>query len=412
MGRNRRHPRKGLNLDDATKKPRHISELDGLRGLMALWVAMVHLLCLCGASSLLDLVPLRLVSIATTFLYAGPAVDVFIILSGFVIAAMLESRPIAYGEFVQGRFFRIYPVYLLCLAAGVATIEPGRWFCDSAPWHEATYLRWFSACYASTENHFFRHMAAHIPLLNGAVPRPLLPDATGTILPPAWSLSLEWQFYLFAPLLIRASRRPLGILVLGAIAWLSLRGGGLFQGPHPASLPVQLPLFLVGIASYRAHADGCSLRVPAAILAAAIVARWNVATMAIWSLSLAAIVAPDVGGRPLRWCGQILRSRPLTWLGAISYPLYLIHWPMIIIMLAGLVRGFPAITGTQAVMALMIGGLPLILWVSWLMHLWIELPGMALGKRLRSRPSTAALKPFDPHASAGPTTATTTTKTG
>ncbi|MST94839.1 MAG: acyltransferase, partial [Pedosphaera sp.] len=45
---------------------------------------------------------------------AGMAVDIFLILSGFVIFNLLD-RGETYGVFITRRFFRLFPAFLLSL---------------------------------------------------------------------------------------------------------------------------------------------------------------------------------------------------------------------------------------------------------------------------------------------------------
>lgn len=52
-------------------------------------------------------------------------------------------------------------------------------------------------------------------MFHGAVPEVLVKDAPGAFLEPAWSISLEWQFYLVAPLLTNPIVRYLGRISYG-----------------------------------------------------------------------------------------------------------------------------------------------------------------------------------------------------
>ena len=53
-------------------------------------------------------------------------------------------------------------------------------------------------------------------MLHGAISSNLLPDSPLRFNLPAWSISLEWQFYLIAPAVIMIARRH------GAIIWFAL----------------------------------------------------------------------------------------------------------------------------------------------------------------------------------------------
>ena len=79
----------------------------------------------------------------------------------------------------------------------------------AAPWHSTTadlLNDWLSAQAA----HPWAHLLAHISMLHGMLSYNLLPGAPFVYLPPAWSLSLEWQFYLLAPFAIAAVRNYIG----------------------------------------------------------------------------------------------------------------------------------------------------------------------------------------------------------
>ena len=89
-----------------------LPELDGLRGLLAVWVWLYHAPYISGDWNSLP-------EVVRTFLGGDKAVDVFIILSGFVISLLLLREREPYRTFLWRRFLRLYPVYIVCLVGAV-----------------------------------------------------------------------------------------------------------------------------------------------------------------------------------------------------------------------------------------------------------------------------------------------------
>ena len=138
------------SLDPA---PARLPALDGLRGLLAVVVALWH------ATSPLHV---NFFAIPAKFAVCG-----FFIISGLVLARAWDERPVA---FLAQRAVRLWPTYALCLAAGYA-------FAGLAP-HWRQFL-------------FF-------PLL--------APDAEPHIDPPIWSLIVEAWAMPLMPLIVWAAR--------------------------------------------------------------------------------------------------------------------------------------------------------------------------------------------------------------
>ena len=204
------------------------------------------------------------------------------------------------------------------------------------------------------------------------------------------------SYYLAAPLVAWLVRSGTGLLAVAAAAWLGLHYGTDWSNPHPAALPIQLPLFLVGIGSYHyfayrtAAGEGrrAASTVPAAVLLlAAAVGGWNTVALGLWALAFGSVFAR--GNDPLalllRGVRGILCHRVLQGLGKVSFPLYLLHWPLTIFFLHALLRVRPDVTSGQATAVMVAVGLPLMLLAALLVHKAVEAPGMALGRRLARR---------------------------
>ncbi|SFR19194.1 acyltransferase family protein, partial [Poseidonocella sedimentorum] len=177
---------------------KYVKELEGLRGIMALWVVIGHW------STTADIPT----AIGQTKLYNGYAVDVFIILSGFAITAMLLKRSDPYPDYLGKRFFRIFPIYLFYLGLSIllAGVALDTW--QMAAGEGYMNARRVDIAQNSIDN-ALPHSLAHLVALHGVVPADWLPDTDFAFLGQAWSISLEWQFYLVAPLLIGALMLPL-----------------------------------------------------------------------------------------------------------------------------------------------------------------------------------------------------------
>jgi peptidoglycan/LPS O-acetylase OafA/YrhL len=138
--------------------------LEALRGAAALLVVLAHY------GHLLPL-PAGSTALATT------GVDLFFVLSGFVFAPYLAARGWSYRAHLVRRLLRIYPLYLLALAAYVALKWP-------AP--DAT-----------------AHLGAHLLMAHTLAS----PEVAFFYNPAFWSLPPELQFYLLLPLLAAACLR-------------------------------------------------------------------------------------------------------------------------------------------------------------------------------------------------------------
>jgi peptidoglycan/LPS O-acetylase OafA/YrhL len=361
--------------------------MDGLRGLLAFYVMLSHTLPFAPLPRWLNWL----------FQHGGAGVDVFFILSGLVIVQSLDSFRYHVRPFLIARVARIYPVFLLVFVFAVAVqplatgFERMAWIGPDSPARSIWSGGW--------PQDWGGFIATHMTMTHGLFPNGVLPNVWVGFLGAAWSLSTEWQFYLLA-LLIGAR---LGLL---RTAWLFLAMATAAVAWHAAApepwqfsrafLPNKAQYFALGVVSaivVRGSPQG--LRAYLVVLTATLtvsVAQGGLDKLlppVVWTACLAAQLAPQV--RMLRPLTAVLQSRPLVWLGAVSYCIYLVNEPvqkLFGVTLAMLVRGDAALFTALWIPGAVV--LPVL--ASWLLHERIELPALRLGRDLARRSMTTRMR--------------------
>ncbi|MDB5709390.1 MAG: acyltransferase [Sphingomonas bacterium] len=332
---------------------RHFTDLDGLRGLLALSVVFLHY-----GGNLLMLRATRGVVPGFEFQLS---VDFFFLLSGFVLThAMRGGVPDATG-FAIKRAFRLLPLYYLGFAAMLVL--------SLIATRPAPFI------------HFHvtpRMILSDIALITPALRHDPL-DA------PAWSVTWELFLPILAVILANRVRLPVrrfapALLVLLLVcmsytSWIVAIDGWAYAARAFLGLAAGMCL--------RHCADHWrvppALRRPAVfhvlialLLAIMMAARIVPIAAALFPWFAAAAIVAGTGTRGL------LSRRPFAWLGAISYSLYLVHVPVLaaIFMLGGVDRGSPLVK---------LGALVAALALATLLTVLVERPAMRAGRRLRAR---------------------------
>ena len=354
-----------------------IHEFEALRGALALWVVIGHVFKHSGYAQ--D--ALRPFSLLGD---PGMPVDVFIVLSGFVIFALLDHKHEGYWPFITRRFFRLFPLFLVVLLVSAMLVVPALAWREAFPW-KTPFLEGVIAINKASVDYLPQQFMVHLTMLHGLVPDTLLPMSQYGIVGQAWSISVEWQFYLVAPLLFYLLRkRPimLGLVVLGLIVlrsryWLG-EGFALNQGQF----------FLIGIVSFYIYrnvtASGPQLFLGAATAVA--ILFWLLprpVSLAIWMLALAAAMHAKSGGQnPFSYVAALAVPQ---WLGRISYSVYLWHALAIVCLSRLILFAVPGISQSQHSALLMVSTVIGTLGLSAASFRLIEQPGMNLGRRLAKK---------------------------
>jgi peptidoglycan/LPS O-acetylase OafA/YrhL/lysophospholipase L1-like esterase len=313
----------------STAPPRrfaHQPALDGVRGVAVALVLLFHQGWLSGG-------------------YVG--VSVFFTLSGYLITSLAlvehdETRRLDVGAFYGRRVRRLLPASLACLV-GVSTLAWAGLF------RGVEHLRrelW--AALAQVYNwSALRGGQSYAQLVGSA-------DAARSPLDHYWSLAIEEQFYWVWPLaMVVILRRPArGRLVLvGALTALAALAAPLIAvlaGPDAAywATPARLGEILAGaLLAVVLHHRGSRRPLPPAVaglagggLAAIACASvlWPRGSGPAYSGWLPVFALATVGLIAGLQVPSVLRSglslRPFVVLGAISYGVYLVHWPVFVVL--------------------------------------------------------------------------------
>ncbi len=315
-----RHPEQQTSKSSLTYEP----ALDGLRGLAVICVLLYHL----GVSGLSG---------------GFVGVDVFYVISGYLITLILmdqfDRNSFNYVDFVVRRARRLLPALFITIGLtliGAFLVMSPKHFSDAAD----------SAIFASlsVSNWFFWLDSDYFSATKHV--RPLLHT---------WSLSVEVQFYLIWPLIIfglsRFSREKLwlaccAMVLIGAIGFAA----SVIVQPYNSSATFFLSVFRI----WQFAAGGCVAlfvivlrntnalqlsqtfkRIFFAFGMVALIASLGILTSENYR-ALSAVL-PTVGavsvllGMDSKWAQFSLTNRGLVGVGKISYSLYLVHWPIIIL---------------------------------------------------------------------------------
>src|SRR5436190_9623314 len=303
----------------APHAPRYVPALTGIRALAALLVLGMHTE---------QNVPCGLDSFLPFFARGYLGVDFFFVLSGFIIthvylASLASAKLRAVQIFLWHRFIRLYPVHVTVLvglaavvslasAAGFGFNNPQEWQWGDLIWQLTLLQAW------------------------GVTTTPRWNV-------PAWSISAEWFAYLLFPLLAPALTwvRDRAIALLVAVAALAATALLFAAANWTLNTWVGAPAltrvfgeFLCGAALCRAIALSHKLPLPRGDILAtgAFVAFLIGASAGLQDFALVALLALTILGTALSsgHVTRILGSRALVWLGEISYTVYMVHFPVLI----------------------------------------------------------------------------------
>jgi peptidoglycan/LPS O-acetylase OafA/YrhL len=319
--------------------------LDGLRGLAALVVVLSHLVeaSVPGLSEALTLgdeptgVARWFMRTPLAIVWAGPElVIVFFVLSGFVLTRALRAHPTSLGAFFSARAIRLYlPAWVALIPAALLLLlvprTPGTSIDGVSSWL-STYAQPVGLPQVATD------MALVLPGHVGQL-------GWGTLNGVLWSLRWEVLFSLALPFLLRAESllTRLALPLLVAIPLVVDRAGvhpELMFGP-PFLLGVLLALHEPRVAEWRARIAG-RRAVPAVVGVACLLsadlwlpgaerAKGPSGALVVAGAGLAVLL-------PLVYASvaRPLLTAPMQWLGARSFSLYLVHFPIVLAYAYGL----------------------------------------------------------------------------
>ncbi|HEY7406574.1 MAG TPA: acyltransferase family protein [Candidatus Angelobacter sp.] len=291
-------------------------------------------------------------------------VDVFFVISGFLISGIilrgLSRERFSVLEFYGRRIKRIFPALIVMLA--------GVWALGRAMLLADEFQRLGKHVYSGAGFMFNLTLYMDTKPYFGAITSPLIH---------LWSLGVEEQFYLFWPLFLLATwklgKKQFGVMV--AVAVVSFILNIVAVSSHPLAA-FYLPwnrlweLALGGVLAYaqlnkagqfdqrdtelgsRRSAlaklfspSACGAIGVLLILASCVVINERRAFPGWWALGpcLGAFLLISAG--PQSWINRhVLSQRAMVFIGLISYPLYLWHWPLLSFAHTANWRGFtPAI---------------------------------------------------------------------
>jgi len=280
-------------------------------------------------------------------------VDVFFVVSGFVIARMLlrerlTGDGISIARFFARRFKRLSPALSVMvtsiLLASIVLASPFGDQQSLALTAMGAILLAANVVIARTSGGYFDAPAEANALLN------------------TWSLSVEEQFYLFFPLILfvawrlegRGRRwRQSGVVVIGSVLVVSMASAVLIPVLFPAAESVELLGFYSPLSRAWEFAVGALLALRSPLFtwrsrSPARVAGWTgivLLLLSAFTITKAttfpgpATILPVAGTLLLLVSGtdtssyvtRILSLRPLRVVGDLSYSLYLWHWPAIVL---------------------------------------------------------------------------------
>lgn len=284
-------------------------------------------------------------------------VDIFFVISGFVVSASVDRLPrndlrTELLRFYERRMRRIAPALIVCLLATAvltALFIPESWLSEAS--RKTGRMAFFGLSnwkLAATGNDYFSLRAEFNPYTH------------------TWSLGVEEQFYLLFPLLFLAWRRggagrgvSLALFALATAAslgWAMVRmgnGGGAaafyltttrFWQLGAGVLLYQLlavsrdreggRLFDTGLALPRV------IQAPLPWLGAAVIGYGLLAarpghspwTDGLWPVAGTVLLLASLHRRPGGWVARALSLAPVVAIGRLSYSLYLWHWPVLVVL--------------------------------------------------------------------------------
>ncbi len=360
--------------------PRHIPQLDGVRGVACLFVLTHHYF---------------------TRFYIGPhaafwaravdpfllsGVDLFFVLSGFLIGGILidnrEASPY-FSTFYIRRICRIFPVYFLLIGLFIAARaldggERGSWlFADPMP----------VLSYATfTQNFFMANFG----------------DVGARWLGITWSLAVEEQFYLLFPLVV-AFIPPRHLLKVAVGALILAPVCRYFAGHHIGPfapyvlLPCRVDTLMCGVlaaiavrdaravAFIRAHGPALTMTQigTAALLVLSFFGIVWVGTFyySLFAILYALLITTAVVNSG-SIAGHVLKTRALVFTGLISYAIYMYHQAIAGLEHRLLFNDQPSVADGKR-FAAMIGAVALTFLAAYVSQVLLERPIRRFGARFR-----------------------------